>query len=77
MSVVSIDSNAAKLFEGVEVGLGDAEVGACVVEDEEGGSTAAVKRGVEGKGDDGCCLSSGILIDTCGGSIGEDGDTDG
>jgi len=58
-SVVSMDSNAARLFEvGVEVGLGDADAGAC---DEEPG-TAAVRRGVEGVEDDGC-LPSGILID--------------
>ena len=54
-----MDSNAARLFEvGVEVGLGDADAGAC---DEEPG-TAAVRRGVEGVEDDGC-LPSGILID--------------
>jgi len=72
---VSIDSNAARLFEvGVEAGLGDADVGACVVEDEEAG-TAAVRRGVEGDDDDDCCLSSGILSDTR--RAGEDRDQDG
>jgi hypothetical protein len=58
-----MDSNAARLFEvGVEAGLGDADVGARVVEDEAG--TAAVRRGVEGDDDDGCCLPSGIFVDT-------------
>ena len=55
-----MDSNAARLFEvGFEAGLGDGDVGACVGEDEAG--TAGVRRGVEA---DGCCLPSGMLIDT-------------
>jgi len=65
VSVVSIDSKAARLFKlGVEAGLGDADVGACVVEVEVGAGTAAVWRGVEGDKDDGCCLLSGIIIGT-------------
>lgn len=58
-----MDSNAARLLEvGVEEGLGNADVGACVAE--EGAGTVAVRRGVEGDEDDGCCLPSGILIET-------------
>ena len=60
-NVVIMDSNAARLLElDVEAGLGDADVGAWVVPE----GTAAVMRGVEGDEDDGCCLPSGILIDT-------------
>ena len=63
-NVVIIDSNAARLFEvDVDAGLGDAGVGAWVVAGEVVG-TVAVRRGVEGDEDDGCCLPSGILMDT-------------
>lgn len=59
-----MDSNAAGLFEvGVEMGLGDANVSACVVAGEATGGVAG-SRVVEGDVEGGGCLLVGILTDT-------------